>query len=67
MRGQLISLFENYGAAVHIVYLETGWEENLRRNAGRADVVPEYAVEDMLGKLVLPQRWEAQQVEWYCI
>lgn len=67
IRGQLISLFENYGAAVRIVYLETGWEENLRRNAGRADVVPEYAVEDMLGKLVLPQRWEAQQVEWYCI
>lgn len=67
MRGQLISLFEGYGAAVRAVYLETNWEENLRRNAGRGDAVPVYAVEDMLGKLVPPQRWEAQQVEWYCI
>lgn len=67
MRSKLISLFEDYGAAVRIVYLETGWEENLRRNADRADAVPEYVVEDMLGKLVLPQRWEAQYVEWRCV
>lgn len=67
MRSKLISLFENYGAAVRIVYLETGWEENLRRNADRKDAVPEHAVEAMLGKLVPPQRWEAQFVEWYCI
>ena len=67
MRSKLISLFEDYGAAVRIVYLETGWEENLRRNADRADAVPEYVVEDMLGKLVPPQRWEAQHVEWHCV
>lgn len=67
MRSKLISLFESYGAAVRIVYLETGWGENLRRNAARADAVPEHAVEDMLGKLVPPQRWEAQYVEWHCV
>ena len=67
MRSKLISLFENYSAAVRIVYLETGWEENLQRNANRADAVPEHAVEDMLGKLVPPQRWEAQHVEWHCV
>ncbi len=67
MRTKLISLFENYGAAVRIVYLETGWEENLRRNAERAAVVPEHVVENMLGKLVPPQRWEAQYVEWHCV
>lgn len=49
-----ISLFEDYGAAVRIVYRETGWEENLRRNADRTDSVPESAVEDMLGKLIPP-------------
>lgn len=67
MRSNLISLFEAYGAAVRIVYLETGWEENLRRNEGREDMVPAQVVEDMLGKLVLPQRWEAQFVEWQCV
>ena len=67
MRNKLIELFEAYSAAVRIVYLETGWDENLRRNAGRADAVPERAVEDMLGKLVPPQRWEAQYVEWLCV
>lgn len=67
VRSKLIELFEAYGAAVRIVYLETGWDENLRRNAGRADAVPERAVEEMLGKLVPPQRWEAQHVEWHCV
>ena len=47
--------------------LETGWEENLRRNAARADAVPERAVEAMLGKLVPPQRWEARGVDWVCV
>lgn len=66
-RGSLIALFEDYGAAVRIVYLETDWQENLRRNAERDDVVPEHAIENMLGKLVPPQRWEAQYVDWYCV
>lgn len=67
MRSKLVSLFEDYGAAVRIVYLETSWEENLRRNADRADAVPEHAVEDMLGKLVPPQQWEAKDVDWVCV
>ncbi len=67
MRGKLITLFEDYGAAVKVVYLETEWKENLRRNAGRKAVVPEYVVEEMLGKLVPPRRWEAEQVEWVCV
>lgn len=67
MRSKLIGLFEDYNAAVRIVYLETGWAENLRRNADRADAVPEHVVEDMLGKLIPPHRWEAQYVEWHCV
>lgn len=67
MRSNLVSLFEGYGAAVRIVYLETNWAENLRRNADRAAAVPEHVVEDMLYKLVPPQLWEAQYVDWYCI
>lgn len=67
MRGKLIELFEGYGAAVRVVYLETSWEETLRRNAEREDAVPERAIEDMLGKLVPPRRWEAQHVDWICV
>lgn len=67
MRGRTIGMFEDYGAAVRIVYLETGWDENLRRNAQRKDAVPEPAIEHMLGKLVPPQRWEAQYVDWHCV
>lgn len=66
-RQKLVGLFEDYGAAVRIVYLETSWEENLRRNAGRRAVVPEGAIENMLGKLVLPHGHEAQAVEWICV
>lgn len=67
MRGKLVGLFEGYGAAVRIVYLETDWAENLRRNANRAAAVPEHIVADMLYKLVPPQRWEAQHVDWHCV
>lgn len=67
MRGKLVGLFEDYSAAVRIVYPETGREENLRRNAERAEAMPEHIVEDMLGKLIPPQRWGAQYVEWRCV
>lgn len=66
-RSKLISMMEDYGASVRIVYLETEWEENLRRNTARAYKVPESVIEEMLGRLVLPQRWEAQKVEWICL
>lgn len=67
MRQKQATLFENYGASVRIVYLETSWEENLRRNAGRAACVPEAVIGRLLGKLTLPQRWEARQVDWLCV
>jgi len=67
MRQKLVSLFEDYGASVRIVYLETGWDENLRRNADRKACVPANVIEHMLGKMTLPQRWEARVVEWICV
>lgn len=66
-RGRQVGLFTAYGASVKIVYLETGWAEQLRRNAGRRDRVPESALRDMLGKLSPPERWEAHQVQWHCV
>ena len=67
IRSQLINLFIRYHAYVKIVFLETEWEENLRRNAGRLDKVPESVIERMLTKLVPPERFEAHEVDWICI
>ncbi len=66
-RASLIGLFESYGASVRIVYLETEWTENLRRNANRRDAVPEAAIGRMLGKLEPPHSWEARRVDWICV
>jgi len=67
VRGGLVQLFEEYGAWVRIVYLETGWEEQLRRNRERSAAVPESAVCAMLEKLNPPERHEARQVEYLCV
>ena len=67
LRAQQVGLFEDYGARVRIVFLETVWDENLRRNASRRDAVPEDVIDGMLGRLEPPERWEAQTVEWFCV
>ena len=64
VRTAQISLFEQYGAAVKTVFLETEWEEQLRRNAERKAKVPVSAIERMLGKLELPERFESESVVW---
>ena len=66
-RAQQVDLFERYHARVRLVYLETAWEENLRRNANRTDAVPEGVLYDMLDRLEPPERYEAQTVEWLCV
>lgn len=67
LRGQQVDLFERYGARVRIVFLETEWEENLRRNADRPGAVPEDVIDRMLQRLEPPGRGEAQAVEWLCV
>ena len=64
IRGNWSRLFEAYGARVRIVFLETYWKENLRRNAARKDSVPENVIAELLNKLTLPEQIEAQKVEW---
>ena len=66
-RKQQVDLFTAYGASVRLVYLETEWDELLRRNAARADAVPETAVIHMLDKMTPPARCEAHRVEWHCV
>lgn len=67
IREKQLKLFTQYKAGIRIVYLETDWQERIRRNAGRADAVPEQAVCDMMKELVPPETKEAHHVEWHCI
>ncbi len=67
IRGKLLKLFTDYHAFARIVFLETEWEEELRRNQERQETVPEHVIRRMLGNMSLPERFEAHQVEWHCI
>lgn len=67
VRAKQIKLFTQYRASTRIVYLETDWEEQLRRNASRPDAVPEQAICHMMEELVLPEVKEAHRVEWICV
>ncbi len=64
IRQNQVRLFEQYGARVRIVYLETDWAQRVERNRSRQDAVPESAVEKMLSVTVPPAPHEAQTVEW---
>lgn len=63
-RARIQSLCLDYKAAARIVFLETPWEENLRRNASRTAMVPPAVIERMLGKVEMPYPHEADNVEW---
>lgn len=67
VRMKQIQLFTQYHASARIIYLETDWEEQLRRNAGRPDAVPEQAICHMMEELIPPEAKEAHKVQWYCI
>ena len=67
MRESLVSLFETYHANVRIVYLETDWQTLLERNCSREAVVPQPVIENMLGKLVLPETYEATNIDWLSV
>ena len=67
IREKQVGLFRDYHASVRIVYLETEWEEQLKRNRERKEAVPESVIRDMMKNMTLPERYEAHRVEWYCI
>lgn len=67
LRRRQVELFTAYHASVRIVYLETEWREELRRNKKRAASVPEDAILRMLSKLTPPEPFEAHRVEWHCV
>lgn len=64
MRTQLIDLMVTYRATVRLVYLEVPYKKLLHQNQNRTHPVPIKVLEKMIGKLEVPQRWEATEVEW---
>lgn len=67
LRRKLVGLMEQYGASVRILFLETDWTEELRRNEDRRAVVPREAIVRMLAKLEPPEPHEAHILEWKCV
>lgn len=67
IRTSQISLFEEYGASVRIVFLETDFKENLARNKSRQAAVPRGVIENMLSRLEPPERFEAEAVNWIIV
>lgn len=67
LRQKQLALFHSYGASVRIVYLETGWEEQLRRNRSRNAEVSEHEILRMLEKTTPPSPVEARDVLWKCV
>jgi putative nucleotidyltransferase with HDIG domain len=66
LRRQLVDLFTDYGARVHIVYVEAPYAELPARNRRRpaAAAVPEKVLQRLLRRLDVPDPTEAQRVDW---
>ena len=67
IRKKQIKMFTQYHASTRIVYLETDWNEQLRRNACRADAVPEQAICRMMEELIPSEAKESTCVQWICV
>ena len=67
IRSHFVKLCEDYHAYVRIVFLETAYDENLKRNQNRRKAVPPSVIDKMLSKLVLPERFEAHEIMWHCV
>ena len=63
LRGTLIDLCADYGAKVHIVYVETSAHELARRNRDRSAPVAAKALERMLGRWEVPDLTECHQLD----
>jgi predicted kinase len=64
IRKPLVDLFLTYGARVRIVYVDAPIETILLRNRQRESPVPDRVVDELVGKLDLPDLTEAHWVEY---
>ncbi len=62
LRKQLISLFLDYNAKVHLIYIEVPYSTLLFQNKNRAHPIPEKAIEKMLFNWSIPKLYEAHNI-----
>lgn len=62
LRSKWIALFLEYRAKVKIIYLEVPYKKLLSQNKNRDHIVPEKAIESMIGKLEIPGYGEAHEI-----
>jgi predicted kinase len=63
-RASLVELFRAYRARVHLVYVESGPQDQTRRNHSRPEAVPAGAIARMLERWSVPSPDEAHQVTY---
>ncbi len=63
-RHQCMKLFKRYNAKLHVVYVETDYENLLKQNKARIDPVPEDVIDKLMDKWHLPLSTEAHIVEY---
>ncbi len=64
LRGQLIDLFQTYGAKTRLIYLEVPYDVLRKQNKNRDYPIPEKILEKMIQKLEVPAKWEAPIVDY---
>ena len=64
MRQRWISLFTDYKAKVHIIYIEVPFKTLKKQNHNRAHKVPFDVIEKMINQLEIPTLEEAHEVEF---
>ena len=66
LRANLLQLFYDYHARVRLIYLESSWQELLRRNRARnlSDQLPENVLTRLADKLEVPDLQESHAVEY---
>lgn len=63
MREIWIELFSVYKAKTRIIYKEVPYKTLMEQNRNREYAVPDHVIEKMIGKLEIPQYWEAHSLE----
>ena len=66
-REKQIELFHQYNAKVKVIFLETNWNENIKRDSNRNKEVGSKVILEMLNKLEIVENNEAEIIEWICI
>lgn len=64
MRGSWISLFKEYNAKIHLVYIEVPYKKLLKQNKDREYQVPEEVIQKLIGKLEIPNEQESHDITY---